>query len=630
MRSIGVSQKPSVRVIVISAAIAVAALIPSTLVAGDKVDAVSTDTATQLVQGAAEAAKSGIVARQFALLREASRARPGFELPRWQLGQIEVDGEWLAVEEAQRRADANPKQALYRQRRQELGDGSHAQLELARWCRKNGLREEAKFHWYSALSTAPDHEEALRALGLRWFEGQLLTYEQVAENKLKARLAQRAFEKWQPQVKKWERALANEGAAAEKALSAIREISDPESIPVLEALTLNQEAKNTDVAERQGGVGLAFLAALGDMPDQRATESLVRHAVLSPQSDVRADAAERLRYRPPHDYVPLLLSGLAPKTETWFHVRTYGDGSVHYRHTLYREGSEAKWTFNLARSSLQHDMQGHTFVRDRDGSIRDLGRHRDSPAQVAAKMATVAVSSVRKYGEEAALVEQQVAIENQVAEINNERVTHVLATTTGETFGNDPKAWSDWWQDYNEYYSDGETPTYEQNYVDNRYYYYRMPEVAQPMSCFAKGTLVWTKTGQRPIESLELGDLVLAQDVDTGELAYKPVIGRTVRPPSEILKLTIGEEAVLTTRGHPFWVAGVGWRMAKELGEGAVLYAVTGAARIDAVHSTGEAEAYNLVVADFNTYFVGESGVLVHDNTPRKPTLAMVPGLAAK
>ena len=38
--------------------------------------------------------------------------------------------------------------------------------------------------------------------------------------------------------------------------------------------------------------------------------------------------------------------------------------------------------------------------------------------------------------------------------------------------------------------------------------------------------------------------------------------------------------------------------------------------------------AYNLIVADFNSYFVGEHGILVHDNTPRRPTAAAVPGLA--
>jgi hypothetical protein len=68
--------------------------------------------------------------------------------------------------------------------------------------------------------------------------------------------------------------------------------------------------------------------------------------------------------------------------------------------------------------------------------------------------------------------------------------------------------------------------------------------------------------------------------------------------------------------------------MAKELGDGAILHGVTSSPRVAAIEPAGESEAYNLVVADFNTYFVGHSGILVHDNTPRKPTLASVPGIA--
>jgi hypothetical protein len=96
------------------------------------------------------------------------------------------------------------------------------------------------------------------------------------------------------------------------------------------------------------------------------------------------------------------------------------------------------------------------------------------------------------------------------------------------------------------------------------------------------------------------------------------------------MNLALEGENVLATRGHPFWVVGTGWRMAKELGDAAVLHAVTGSTRVSAVEEAGDAEAYNLVVADFNTYFVGESGLLVHDNTPRQPTRAALPGLAAK
>ena len=48
------------------------------------------------------------------------------------------------------------------------------------------------------------------------------------------------------------------------------------------------------------------------------------------------------------------------------------------------------------------------------------------------------------------------------------------------------------------------------------------------------------------------------------------------------------------------------------------------------LQSAPEAETYNLVVADFNTYFIGSSGILAHDNTPRRPTQAVLPGILKK
>jgi hypothetical protein len=70
--------------------------------------------------------------------------------------------------------------------------------------------------------------------------------------------------------------------------------------------------------------------------------------------------------------------------------------------------------------------------------------------------------------------------------------------------------------------------------------------------------------------------------------------------------------------------------MAKELGDSASLHGVNGGTRVRGVEEAKNAEAYNLVVADFSTYFVGETGVLVHDNTFRKPTQAIVPGHVKK
>ena len=44
------------------------------------------------------------------------------------------------------------------------------------------------------------------------------------------------------------------------------------------------------------------------------------------------------------------------------------------------------------------------------------------------------------------------------------------------------------------------------------------------------------------------------------------------------------------------------------------------------IESDGEDPAFNLVIANTNNYFVGERGILVHDNTPQTPTRAKVPG----
>jgi hypothetical protein len=70
--------------------------------------------------------------------------------------------------------------------------------------------------------------------------------------------------------------------------------------------------------------------------------------------------------------------------------------------------------------------------------------------------------------------------------------------------------------------------------------------------------------------------------------------------------------------------------MAKELKVGQLLYTARGPLTIDAVEKSGEARCHNLIVPDFNTYFVTDQQVLVHDINLRGPTTATVPGLVQK
>lgn len=151
-----------------------------------------------------------------------------------------------------------------------------------------------------------------------------------------------------------------------------------------------------------------------------------------------------------------------------------------------------------------------------------------------------------------------------------------------------------------------------------------------PHECFSPGTLVVTQTGSTAIEALKPGDRVLAQNPETGELAYQAVRGVTLRPAVPLVEIEAGGETIRATRGHPFWVNGQGWLMAKHLQAGQYLHTPDGPLKIERIGEQPAQEAYNLVVSDFATYFVGKQKILVHDNQPLQGTGVLVPGLAAR
>lgn len=583
-------------------------------------EAANATTPEALIDQARQAEIEGDTARQFSLLREVVRLAPESKLARWQLGQLEVGDKWVSVEDAERIAAADPRQWEYRQLRKLYGESLDGQLTVARWCRKNGLDEEARFHWASVLGVRPGYEEALRALGLRLYHGRPVSPEQIAAAKQEAREAKRVLERWEPKVAKWRRAISSPDAAARgAALDEIRALCDVAPIPAIEDVTLGPDAFRKHESDECRQISLAFVEALTKMPEQPATLSLARYAAMSPSPDVRGAAIGELKARPMYEFVPQLLDALEMPIESSFSVTTDLDGSVHYHHSLYREGIDSDWAYDTSQSVMRRP--GSVLALRRGGKVVE----EDIPATNARASSVPSPSqSQAEFARTSDAVESAVYGENQSTDALNSRIIPVLASITGKEFGS-AKQWWDWWNENNEYYVSNHPVQYEgqSSTNGNDTYYYRL-------SCFVRGTPVWTKTGQRPIETLALGDLVLAQDVNTGELAYKPVIGRTVRPPSPMVTVSLGGEQIQATRGHLFWVAGVGWQMAKELKDGAVLHGVTGSSRIAIAKEAEPAEAYNLVVDEFNTYFVGESGLLVHDNTPRKPSKSKAPALAVK
>ena len=134
--------------------------------------------------------------------------------------------------------------------------------------------------------------------------------------------------------------------------------------------------------------------------------------------------------------------------------------------------------------------------------------------------------------------------------------------------------------------------------------------------CFVEGTLVVTSEGNKPIEEIQAGDLVYSTNPETGESEYKEVL-RTFRKETDVLiHIFVNGEEIQTTPVHPFWVENQ-WVAAKDLETGDVLTLADGTTAT-VTKTYGEqleqpAIVYNFEVSEFHTYYVTDTGVLVHN-----------------
>jgi len=154
--------------------------------------------------------------------------------------------------------------------------------------------------------------------------------------------------------------------------------------------------------------------------------------------------------------------------------------------------------------------------------------------------------------------------------------------------------------------------------------------------CFAAGTLVAASEGLRPIETIGVGDTVWSRDEETGETALRSVARVFVTPDAKLVEIAVqaltgAEETLSATREHPFWVKARGWVAAHALQPGDELASLSGRLLTVAhVRAVPDRETvYNLEVAEFHTYFVGEVGAWVHNactGTARAPRNAHLAG----
>lgn len=551
-----------------------------------------------------------------ALLRGILADAPDYEPARAELGQVKVDGRWLPVDYAQHLASEDPRLAEYETLRQAADDTLADHRRLARWCEKQGLTHEARPHWFAVLAARPQHPAALDGLNAEWIDGALWDVELAKETQDRAESIAKA-------AKKWERRFSNfeSGRTVRKSeLVAIRDELDVAAIGPIER-RFESLLRPTDgrSAKRARQLADAWFEVVRDFDEVEVTASLCRLAVFSAEDD-RRRAIELLKARPQFDTMPILLSGLAPPVDSHARITREANGSVTYEHRLGRQGEEVyqkhqrMWTASV--SLLPGQQLNRRFLPGEEvrGNLRTF---------LDAQYATLWQEAA--FRARAVELDGQVADHNErVAEING-RVLPALRAVSGVELGDDPVDWWKYWQEHSGY--DRYSPRVDRTYdFDDQNYYVQGPPIERH-ECFVAGTPVWTRTGKMAIEKLKPGDLVMARDPHRGGLTYRAVLETTVRRPSPMVSITLRgeqEEIIHATVGHPFWIVGEGWRMAKNLEAGDLVSTVNGPRPIAQVIESPDRKAHNLVVEGAANYYVGENGVLVHDNTPRKPAVGLV------
>ena len=551
--------------------------------------------ASELVQQALQLEAYGMDDKRDELLDQALEQDEQCAEAMWHRGYVRFRNRWMTADEVIALNGQDSQQAAYEAARDEAPDTVQGQWELALWCNDRGLLEQEVAHLTRVLQIDPDHAQARERLGFRRFDGNWVSQEDIATSQLRGAALRDSLARWSAKLQKDVQLLADSNEKR-RALAAdrIRAIDDPAAIPALERM----------VSSAGPEAALLVVEAVRKMSGHEASLSLARHAVFSPYREVRDEAAAELKHRKLQTFVPELLANMYSPVTSKLDVFRGETGRLMYRHSFIREGQDHREHMVMDTEYRRIAMPGQSADNALERAVLNMA--------LTARAREVAVAQ-----------------QNILTEALNQRIASTLNAVTDQELPASAEQWWDWWTQENEVYVAGLKPTRSTYSNQERTIVDPIPTSlgSETMDCLSAGTLVWTAAGPKAIEKVKIGDLVLAQHPNTGELAYKPVLRTTVRPPSDLVKVRIGGETIETSGGHLFWVAGEGWVKARKLQDGAVLHGVDGVLHVSCLERGSQQPTYNLIVDDFHTYFVGESRVLSHDNTVQRVTSAVVPGL---
>ncbi len=556
------------------------------------------------------------------LLQAALEAAPDHPLARWQSGFVydAQHREWRKFDDTIASGAKDDTLVRYREMRAKSPDTVPGQLELAGWCADRKLEDQARAHLSRVLDLNTDHVQARRLLGFLFINGSWVSQRDIAEVQIRARKSAIETAKWIPRLEKLRNDLGRGGRQPERAKQELAKLRDPGAVGAIDVV----------FCARGGPAALLGIELLQNIRCPEAAGALAWHAVFSPSGHVQEAAVRALQHQDKHDYVPLMLATMRSPVQSRWQIYDSGE-QLFYRHMFYAEASDHR---DLAVVDAAY---GHTVVsnpnlpavRQRElAADPELAQRYRAAQRQDAQTHAAAMEELRLIASLTALErEMTVARHNREVRDWNGQLCWALSEATGDFRAATPEDWCRWWYDYNEYEPPSDLPL-RVHYQDKSQHWTSLGGTPPTNpSCLAAGTPVWTESGPVPVENVRVGDRVFACDTETGQLDLKPVLKTTIRAKIPLLKISAGSDTIEATGGHVFWASGKGWVKTRDLQPERRLHTILGTVDVASVEPAEPQETFNLVVADFHTYFVGQEKILTHDNTMRRPTTCVVPGL---
>jgi len=578
----------------------------------------SDGAASDAVAVALEKELAGDNSARMSALRERLAHSPDDAAAHWHLGEIRVGDEWVPYDRVADQGERWRELYRYQEERAQRGATVADQLFLANGARAHKLWGEERAHLTQVVALDPFHEEAHNRLGDVLIQSRWVTRESALRS-MNAQL-------------RWNQGLEKHGRDAARHVQGLRKLSDRAFSGTADPFTEWSDPERLFALEQAVGdagdpVHQAYLKWLATFDCYEATIAIVRQALFSERPEIRLEAMHSLKTRSPEDYLQQLVASvrLYRVAET-----THPAASLQPHTAAFQwEDIDTVWTAHLA---LRQPVNVVTFAAGRAGmwSGRRTGQ------------TTIVFPQDREIESKLALAVELCRLDAELlaatAEVRNSRVFRTLSVAFEQPVADAQGAWDLWHE-----VADTEptrqrlSRTYEEGwYRDRRQRIRRGPMVPVVYtravvgggSCLVAGTPIMTESGPKAVEAIEPGDRILSQEIETGELSFQPVLGRTQREKATLQRLKTADNEIVCSQGHPFWVNGIGWVQARALRPGMPLHTVLGATEVASTEGAGEGTVHNLVVADSHTYFIGKANALLsHDVTHRQPTNVLVPGL---